>query len=83
MIYKPLFIDFPDVKETIDMQKSTLMLGDSLLIIPFGFGLRKKKTYIPKANWYDFYSGVQQTDGKADGSYKKISNNENEPIVMY
>jgi alpha-glucosidase len=50
-IYKPAF-------------ENQFLLGQSLMIIPVESGKDLAKIYLPKGNWYNFYSDEKETGGK-------------------
>lgn len=55
---RPLIYDFQDDKNVVDMEDEYLF-GDSFLIAPFlEENENKRKVYLPKGKWYDFFSNV-------------------------
>jgi len=59
---RALVLDYPDDKEAqkIDDQ---FMLGRSLMVAPIASG-SKRSVYLPKGEWFDFYTGERLSGGR-------------------
>jgi alpha-D-xyloside xylohydrolase len=61
--FRPLVLDHPDDVRTwaVDDQ---YMVGESLLVAPVVAGQAKRDIYLPKGDWYDFWSGARVAGGQ-------------------
>jgi alpha-D-xyloside xylohydrolase len=55
------------------------MLGDNLLVAPLFTGEQKRKVYLPKGKWYDFYTGRLVGDG---GVIESQSDSDHIPLYV-
>ena len=63
-IMRPLFLEFPDDRETYWIEDE-FFLGDDLLVAPATEeGEEERNVYLPHGRWYDFWSGERLMGGK-------------------
>jgi alpha-glucosidase len=61
---RPLFLNYPDDDKTYD-QDDTFLYGDDILAAPVvREGALKRKVYLPKDEWYDFWTGEAHKGGQ-------------------
>jgi alpha-glucosidase len=61
---RPLFLDFPD-DENITGTDDEFLFGDDLLIAPILHeGMTERDVYLPKGDWFDYWTGRQFTGGQ-------------------
>jgi len=62
---RPLFLDFPD-DENITGTDDEFLFGDDLLVAPILHeGVVEREVYLPKGDWFDYWTGRQFTGGQA------------------
>ncbi|MCQ2112632.1 MAG: DUF5110 domain-containing protein [Bacteroidaceae bacterium] len=64
-IMRPLVMDYPNDRELLAIGDQ-YMFGPSLMVAPVTqYGATSREIYLPKALWYDFYSGTSiQSEGQ-------------------
>jgi len=62
-IMRPLLLEFPSDKNTVNMQDEWL-LGDKLLAAPVLTKGGSRSVYLPEGTWYDFNTGASVTGGR-------------------
>jgi alpha-D-xyloside xylohydrolase len=63
-LMSPLVYQYPNDKNTWGI-KDQFFFGESLLICPVtAYQARERKVYLPKGNWYNFWTGKKQEGGK-------------------
>jgi alpha-glucosidase len=61
---RPLFLEFPDDANVTGMEDE-FMFGDDLLVAPvLHEGQIERDVYLPKGNWFDYWTGQKFTGGK-------------------
>ncbi len=61
---RPLVLEFPDDRLTWNLEDQ-FMFGSDLLIAPvLQEGAREREIYLPKGDWYDFWTGRRFVGGK-------------------
>lgn len=61
---RPVFLDFPD-DENVAKLNDEFLFGDDLLIAPVVFqGATRRDVYLPKGEWFDFWTGQKFTGGQ-------------------
>jgi alpha-glucosidase len=61
---RPLFLDFPD-DENITGMDDEFLFGDDLLVAPILYeGVVEREVYLPKGDWFDYWTGRQFTGGQ-------------------
>lgn len=72
---RPLFFEEPDNSEVAEID-DTFLWGPNLLVAPiFEKGQATRKFYMPKGNWFDFFTNEKYTGGKwmeVPASYENI-----------
>ena len=64
-IMRPLVMDFPSDQRAINIGDQ-FMFGPAILVNPVTEpGATKRHLYLPKAKWYDFWTGATQNGGEA------------------
>ena len=69
-LMRPVFLEFPEVLNVKADFGSEFLLGDHLLITPppFGESLVPFDVTLPKARWYDYWTGLEVTAAAPDGA---------------
>jgi len=61
---RPLFLDFPD-DETVAAMDDEFLFGDDLLVASvLHEGMTERDVYLPKGNWFDYWTGHEYAGGK-------------------
>ncbi|MEO8623496.1 MAG: TIM-barrel domain-containing protein [bacterium] len=60
--FRPLVMDYPDDAQTYAIDDQYLM-GDSLLVAPMVAGKAEREVYLPKGEWFDFWTSLRQEGG--------------------
>ncbi|HEX6899188.1 MAG TPA: glycoside hydrolase family 31 protein [Thermoanaerobaculia bacterium] len=61
---RPLFLEHPEDPGTYDLD-SELLFGPDLLVAPvLDEGAKERWLYLPKSDWYDFWTGRKEEGGK-------------------
>ena len=61
---RPLFLDYPDDENTAKLNDEFLF-GDDLLVAPVVFqGATTRDIYLPRGDWFDFWTGKKFTGGQ-------------------
>jgi alpha-glucosidase len=61
---RPLFLNFPD-DENVARMNDEFLFGDNLLVAPvLNQGATDRDVYLPKGNWYDFWTGHKFAGGQ-------------------
>jgi alpha-glucosidase len=61
---RPLFLNYPDDDKTYD-QDDHYLFGDDVLVAPVvREAALKRKVYLPKDDWYDFWTGERHKGGQ-------------------
>ena len=61
---RPLFLDFPD-DENVAKLNDEFLFGDDLLVAPVLFqGATDREIYLPKGDWFDFWTGNKFVGGR-------------------
>jgi alpha-D-xyloside xylohydrolase len=61
--FRPLVMDHPDDARTWTVDDQYLV-GESLLVAPLVAGQQQRDVYLPKGEWFDFWSGAKHTGGE-------------------
>ena len=62
---RPLFLDFPD-DENVARLNDEFLFGDDLLVAPVLYqGATNREVYLPKGDWFDFWTGHKFTGGQS------------------
>lgn len=67
--------DNPYAMETVSEVKDQYMMGGDILVAPLFEGETSRKVYLPRGNWYDFYTGEWVGNGNVvtvQGTLDKI-----------
>jgi alpha-glucosidase len=69
-LMRPVFLEFPEVLNVKADFGSEFLLGDHLLITPppYGESLVPFDVTLPKARWYDYWTGLEVTAAAPDGA---------------
>lgn len=60
---RPLLLEFPDDPNTYGMEDQ-FMFGSDLLVAPvLREGLTEREVYLPKGDWFDFWTGARHAGG--------------------
>jgi alpha-glucosidase len=60
---RPLFVEFPEERATWEMEDQFLFGPDVLVAPVLRSGITERVVYLPKGEWYDFWSGRRYTGG--------------------
>lgn len=60
--FRPLVMDYPEDAQTWALDDQYLM-GESLLVAPVVAGKSEREIYLPKGEWFDFWTGQQHEGG--------------------
>jgi alpha-D-xyloside xylohydrolase len=61
--FRPLVMDYPDDARTWTVDDQYLV-GESLLVAPLVVGQHQRDVYLPKGEWFDFWSGERRSGGE-------------------
>lgn len=76
--FRALVSDYSDDTATYDIFNEYL-IGNSILAAPVIFGEKTKRVYLPKGDWYDFFTGEKHSGG----SYIEIDTSNLDTIPVY
>lgn len=63
-IFRPMVMEFQDDINVLDL-KEQFMFGNAMLVAPVVYeGERKKVVYLPKGNWYNYFTNEKFEGGK-------------------
>jgi len=82
-VVRSLFFNYPNDKQTYDIQYEQFMLGNDLLIAPvLDKGKEKVNVYLPEGDWTHLWTGeTYSVDEK--GIYVEVEASLGEPGVFY
>ncbi len=61
--FRALVLDYPDDPQTWTIDDQYLV-GDNLLIAPVVAGEREREVYLPRGEWFDFWTGERMSGGQ-------------------
>ncbi|MGL5085757.1 MAG: TIM-barrel domain-containing protein, partial [Clostridium sp.] len=63
-IFRPMIMEYPDDKNLLNI-KEQFMLGENMLVAPVvNEGEKSKVVYLPKGNWYNYFTSEKLEGGK-------------------